>query len=485
MKTAELKLKQSEENFRTITEDSHLAITILQDDLVVYTNQQMADLFGYDREEMLTWTPKEYAKTVAEDSLEFVMEQARKKQIGDPKVIFQYPIHCIKSSGEKFWVDNISTTIMYKGRPADLVTIIDITEKRKVEEKLKESEENYRSLIETSSMGLLEIDNVSKNLKYINPRLLEILEYNEDEFLKFDTFDRFIHPEDLKEILDSSKEIKLEFRIFSKSGKVKWLSGNRLQYYGENGNLDTVRLWLQDITEKKELEQIKANLITRFSHEFKTPLISIMGFTELLMMKYKDKQDEDLNVFIGRIVEGARRLNSLIDSFIEISYIDEKLVEITFSPVNISKLVRIILNEMEGIITLRNHEITMNFQEDLVATADKEKIRLIISNLVMNAINFTPPGGKISINSIIKKDFITISVKDNGIGLTKEEKSKLFKPFGKIERYGLGWDVVPDGMGLGLYITKELVELHKGTIWAESGGRNKGSTFNIKIPLNY
>jgi len=365
-----------------------------------------------------------------------------------------------------------------------IVSILDITDQKNAEKNLRESEEKYRNLVETSSMGLLEIDNVSKNLKYINPRLLEILEYNEDEFLKFDNFDRFIHPEDLKEILDSSKERKIEFRIFNKSGKVKWLSGDRLHYYDENGNLDTVRLWLQDITEKKELEQTKANLITRFSHEFKTPLLSIMGFTELLMIMYKDKQYEELNFFIGRIVEGARRLKSLIDSFIETSYIDEKLVEINFTQVTISKLVRIILNEMEGIITLRNHEITMNIQEDLVATADKEKIRLIISNLVMNAINFTPKGGKISINSNIKKDFITISVKDNGIGLNKEEKSILFKPFGKIERFGQGWDIVPDGMGMGLYITKELVELHKGTIWAESGGRNKGSTFNVKIPLN-
>ena len=365
-----------------------------------------------------------------------------------------------------------------------IVSILDITDQKNAEKNLRESEEKYRNLVETSSMGLLEIDFSTQNLIYINPKLLDIIEYKYEELSIERGYQKFIRPEDLKEIFDSSKERKLEFRIFSKSGKVKWLSGDRLQYYDENGNLDTVRLWLQDITEKNKLEQIKANLITRFSHEFKTPLLSIMGFTELLMIMNKDKRDEELNDFLGRIIEGAKRLKSLIDSFIEISYIDEKLVEINFTQVNISKLVRIILNEMEGIITLRNHEITMNFQEDLVATADKEKIRLIISNLVMNAINYTPKGGKISINSNIKKDFIIISVKDNGIGLSKEEKSKLFKPFGKIERFGQGWDVVLDGMGMGLYITKELVELHKGTIWAESGGRNKGSTFNVKIPLN-
>ena len=158
-KKAEQELKESEENFRTIAEDSHLAITILQDDLVVYTNQKMADMFGYEREEMLTWTPKEYAKTVAEDSLEFIMEQARKKQIGDPDVITQYPIHCVKSSGEKFWVDNISTTIIYNGRPADLVTIIDTTDKREAEQKLKESEEKFRTITEQSLVGIAILQN--------------------------------------------------------------------------------------------------------------------------------------------------------------------------------------------------------------------------------------------------------------------------------------------------------------------------------------
>jgi PAS domain S-box-containing protein len=484
MKTAELKLKQSEENFRTITEDSHLAITILQDDLVVYTNQRMADLFGYDREEMLTWTPKEYAKTVAEDSLEFVMEQARKKQTGDPDVTVHYPIHSVKSSGEKFWVDNISTTIMYKGRPADLVTFIDITEKRKVEEKLKESEENYRNLIETSSMGLLEIDNVSKNIKYINPKLLEILEYNEDELLKFDSFDRFIHTEDLEEILSSSQETKLEFRIISKSGKVKWLSGDKLQYYDEKGDLMYVRFWLQDITEKKELEQIKSNLLIRFSHEFKTPLISIKGFSDLILEEYRDNVNEKIVSFLEKIKEGAITLNFLTNRFIESTKLDENLVRLNINPVKITKLINRVLVELEGVTKSRQQIIDLKIKENLVINCDSEKLFTVISNLLLNAAKFTPHGGLITVSITTKNEFVIISIKDNGIGLNKKELEKLFKPFGKIERYGQGLDIVPDGMGMGLFITKELVGLHKGTIWAESAGRNKGSIFNVKIPLN-
>jgi len=651
MKKAELKLKESEENFRTMTEDSHLAITILQDDLVVYTNQQMADLFGYDREEMLTWTQKEYTKTVAEDSLEFVMEQATKKQTGDPDVTVHYPIHSVKSSGEKFWVDNISTTIMYKGRPADLVTIIDITEKRKAEQLLKESEEKYRSLfenspvalidqdysemkkyidhlkatgikdfkkyfedypkevlkfitkvkiidvnrktlevykfntkehfisrmnklgeslennmaeevfldnkreilalingdtmyeselssttslgdnmnlyaktsivsgfestwskvivsilditeqknaeknlreseekyrnlVETSSMGLLEIDFSTKELEYINPKLLSIIGYTYEELSIENLFQKFIHPEDLMNLDLSEEERKLEFRVVAKDGKIKWLSGNKLHSYDENGNLTYLRLWLQDITEQKELEQIKTNLLIRFSHEFKTPLISIKGFADLLIEEYQDKLNEKIVSFLEKIKVGANALNSLTNKFIESSQLDENIVRLNISPVKITKLINRVLFELEGVTKSRQQIIDLKIKENLVINCDLEKLFTIISNLLLNAAKFTPQGGLIIVSIATENEFVIISIKDNGIGLNNKELEKLFKPFGKIERYGQGLDIVPDGMGMGLFITKELVRLHKGTIWAESAGRNKGSIFNVKIPLN-
>ena len=109
---------------------------------------------------------------------------------------------------------------------------------------------------------------------------------------------------------------------------------------------------------------------------------------------------------------------------------------------------------------------------------------MAISNLMLNASKFTPKGGLITVSTTIENGFVIISIKDNGIGFNKEELERLFKPFGKVERYGQGLDIVPDGMGMGLYITKELVELHKGMIWAESAGRNKGSTFIIRLPIN-
>jgi len=102
---------------------------------------------------------------------------------------------------------------------------------------------------------------------------------------------------------------------------------------------------------------------------------------------------------------------------------------------------------------------------------------------LINAIKYTPVGGHITIDSKQKDGYYIISINDTGIGLTQKEISQLFTQFGKIERYGQGWDVGIGGTGLGLYISKELITLHEGKIWVESEGRNKGSTFFFSLPI--
>ncbi|MFX0071934.1 MAG: PAS domain-containing protein, partial [Candidatus Hermodarchaeota archaeon] len=255
------KLRESEENFRTIIEDSQLAITILQDDIVKYTNQRMADLFGYDREEMLNWTPKEYAKTVAEDSLEVVMEQAKKKQMGEPDIILQYPIHSVKKSGEKFWVDNISNTIMYNGRPADLVTLTDITEKLDSEKKLKESEEKFRSLVETTTDWIWELDE-NGVYTYSSPKIKDILGYDAEEIIGKTPFDLMpsYEAERVEKIFQKIREGKepitnLENKNLHKNGSIITLETNGIPLFNTDGEFVGYRGIDRNITEKKESEK--------------------------------------------------------------------------------------------------------------------------------------------------------------------------------------------------------------------------------------
>jgi signal transduction histidine kinase len=193
--------------------------------------------------------------------------------------------------------------------------------------------------------------------------------------------------------------------------------------------------------------------------------------------------DEKILSFLRRIKEGSNRLEALINSFMGSSQLEKAEIRVNLRQEDVSDLIQDVLHELEGCIGMREHTINVSLDEKLITTIDKEKIFTVISNILINAIDYTPQGGKISIKSSIDKNFLTISVKDNGIGLTEEEKKCLFKPFGKIERFGKGWDITIGGMGMGLYISKEIIELHGGKIWVESEGRNKGSTFYFSIPI--
>ncbi len=150
---------------------------------------------------------------------------------------------------------------------------------------------------------------------------------------------------------------------------------------------------------------------------------------------------------------------------------------------DLSFFIKLSVRELRGLARLRNHTINLTIPDRLITSFEPEQIHQVISNLINNAIKYTPPDGTIEIRSEILDHYIRVSIKDSGIGLTKEEKERLFTQFGKIERYGQGLDIISDGSGLGLYITKKIVELHGGKIWVESEGRNKGSTFYFTLPI--
>jgi signal transduction histidine kinase len=193
--------------------------------------------------------------------------------------------------------------------------------------------------------------------------------------------------------------------------------------------------------------------------------------------------DNKIISFLNRINTGGNKLENLVNSFIESSQLNGNRPELKLYKNNLSALIRNSVKQLEGLINLREHTIDIEIQDDLELKFDEEKIYTAITNLLLNAINYTQIGGTILIQSKLLKDSILILIKDSGIGISKKDKNHLFKPFGKIERYGKGWDVVSEGMGMGLYISKEIIELHKGKLWVESDGRNKGSTFIISLPF--
>jgi signal transduction histidine kinase len=133
------------------------------------------------------------------------------------------------------------------------------------------------------------------------------------------------------------------------------------------------------------------------------------------------------------------------------------------------------------LISSRQLTLKLNLPDIIYHEVDKLRIRQVIANIISNAIKNTPTGGAIYISANENPEYLDIQIRDMGVGLTHKEKEKLFEKFGKIERYGKGLDVDIEGSGLGLFISKHIVNLHNGEILVESEGRNKGATFTIRL----
>ncbi|MHA2181895.1 MAG: ATP-binding protein, partial [Promethearchaeota archaeon] len=382
------------------------------------------------------------------------------------------------------------------------VLIKEVIELKKIYQKMKASQERFRKAAEHTSIGLMIVQD--NKFVYINNASVQMLEYSKNEILSwvFDEFLQIIDEDDkirFSEWVEEMDEESIDF-VPHTSYHIKTNSGIVMKGYHfsktiiwDNKFADLIailnesdkgtRLELKKNHQKffTELEQIRDEFLNRISHELKTPLISIFGASDYLLNYYREKIDIDVVNFIELIHRGGKRLKNLIENFITASSLDLNKIKLEREPTDIIEIITTCVEDLEPSIQRRNLYITIDLPEKLVLNADKKRIREIMLNIIANAINNTPRRGSISINLRENEEYLDIFIKDTGVGLTKKELQVIFKKFGKIERYGKDMDVYIEGPGLGLFISKKLVELHNGEIWAESEGRNRGSTFIIRL----
>jgi len=235
--------------------------------------------------------------------------------------------------------------------------------------------------------------------------------------------------------------------------------------------------------EVKKIDELKSVLLKSITHELKTPLSVIKGFTDLLINNHGSKLDMGMKNIVLEISNGCNRLEKLVGSILEASRLKSAKIQLELTKTNLASLIREVTKGLEGFARTRNLEVEIDISDELIVIIDVERIIDVIGNLFTNAIKYTPPNGKIKIQSEIKEEEIVISVKDTGIGFTEAQKEIVFKEFGKIKRNGQGLDVTSNGFGLGLYISKKIIEMHGGRIWMESEGLNNGSAFFFSLPF--
>lgn len=240
------------------------------------------------------------------------------------------------------------------------------------------------------------------------------------------------------------------------------------------------------------LDQNKSKFISVAAHELKTPLTLIEGYTSMMVDLVQNSEQVPMKNYLSGVNTGILRLRDIIDDMIDVSLIDNHLLTLNIQPMWTSHLLNLIRNEFKKPIAERKQKLNVHDFEgsDLMIYGDSERLYQAIHNVITNAIKYTPDKGTITINGRLLPGFVEITIKDTGIGISPEEQTLIFDKFGQLGRADLHSSgkikFKGGGPGLGLSITRGIIEAHGGTIWVESAGYDEvklpGSTFHILLP---
>lgn len=249
--------------------------------------------------------------------------------------------------------------------------------------------------------------------------------------------------------------------------------------FGEDERLIGEVRVVHDITRERELERLKDEFISTISHELRTPLFSIQGFARILSEE-NDLDDATRKGFLSTIQRQATQLSDMVSNLLDISRFDEGKLELAKEQVNILAMTHQAILKLQGFAHQEQVTIETNFPESVPSVVgDQRRLEQVLTNLIGNAIKFTPQGGSVTITIIVSKKRIHISVKDTGIGIPAEALEHIFARYYQVENSD---ERLARGSGLGLYIAQKIIESHGGTIWADSTV-DEGSTFHFTIPL--
>ena len=251
-----------------------------------------------------------------------------------------------------------------------------------------------------------------------------------------------------------------------------------------------IRATHQEIKRREEIEKLyeelkkidiaKSEFISIASHQLRTPLSAIKGYLSMILEGSYGKLPEKVKKPMENVFVSNERLIKLVNDILSVSKIEAGEMEMNWEKEDLRETIKEVISELS--IKAKEKNLYLNFEEPKEfpkILLDREKIRQVILNLVDNAIRYTQKGG-VTVKLQIVNGRLQIVVSDTGEGLTKEEKEKLFERF---SRGTAGLRFWTQGAGLGLYIARKFVEMHKGKIWAESEGRGKGSTFYVELPM--
>jgi two-component system cell cycle sensor histidine kinase/response regulator CckA len=501
-KHAEKTIRESEEKFRTIAEQSIMGIAIVQERRVVYINQAYAHILGYTANKILNWKPGELFKVIHPDDKDFVIGQATSKEAGKIGYIVHYDYRIINGKGETKTISIYSKTINYQEKSAYFVIAHDITTQKKAEEDLKTSEERLSLALEATHDGLWDWD-LLHNTSYSNTRCYEIFGINQkDTPYIHKIWKKIVHPDDISKIDDklreclSSKEkaFSSEYRIKTHDKKEKWIlthakvvkqdkQGKPLRLVGTHTDISQQKLMEERLLHSEKMEAI-GQLAGGIAHDFNNQLSSIVGYIELLKEEVHDRSE--LVKYAENIMTATRRASDLTSQLLAFA----RKGKYQNTPIDVHSTIHEVISLLQHSIDKRIILTTRLHASPPYILGDPTQLQNALLNLALNARDAMPNGGELTFaTNLVTLDrqfckqspfdlhageYLQINVIDEGCGMDEETQKHLFEPF---------FTTKPDGKGtgMGMAAVYGMVKNHKGAIEVCSETK-KGTTVQLYFP---
>jgi PAS domain S-box-containing protein len=500
-----IKIERSEEKFRTVFESSNIGKSITLPTGEINVNKAFCDMLGYSKKELQNKKWQEITPNEEIDDVQSKIDPLLEGKLKSTRFTKRY----IHKNGSFIWAD-VSASIVRDddARPLHFITtIVDITERKMAEERLKKSEHKFRSLFEQAAVGVSIIDSTTGKYLSVNKKQCSMIGYDRDEMLSSD-FISITHPDDIAEDLEYMERLRkgeinsfvMEKRYIHKDGSIIWVILNvaRLWLEGEAPNLHVAiceDITKQKLTEEKiqqlnidlenrvkkrtlQLEELNKELETftySVSHDLKAPLRGIDGYSKLLLDSYSRDLVPEAQNFLHNIRTSTQKMNLLIDDLLEYSRLERTIFR--QDKINIRSFIDSVISSYNDELKEGNYVLELDIP-DIEIIADLRGLTIAVRNVVENAIKFSKNQKQPKIKIILEsnKTSWTLIFSDNGIGFDMKYHSKIFEIFQRLHRA----EDYP-GTGIGLAMVGKAMHRMKGVCRAESVP-GLGSSFYLVLP---
>jgi len=366
-----------------------------------------------------------------------------------------------------------------------IVVAIDVTDQIQYRHRLEESEHRIKMALELSNLGLWDLNLKTKHTNR-NKRHAGIFGYSDvNEPWNLQSFLNHVLPEDLdktnrniEKALYKTGKLNMKVRIRWNDGSIHWIHSIATVFYDENHEPARMIGTVQDVTERKEKERHKDEFISAVSHELKTPLTSLKAFCQLLERKFTVEENIKAATMLGKMNTQINRLNVIVQDLLDVTRIEGEKIQFRQVTFQFDELLVDMIEEVQR--TSATHKIVFESKQVKAAVyADRERLGQVITNLLTNAIKYSPGKDLITVSLKVSRTELTCAIKDQGMGIPAEKQKSIFERFYRIHENDLAGGA---GLGLGLYICHEILKRQNGRIWVESQV-GKGSTFYFTLPL--